>query len=95
MTVTPKTYVDINSLSDTDKKRMKKAISEINDSLTRVAAERDQQKVILDDIEEDLGVEKKLLRRLAKAYFKANYSEEVEADERFDTFYNGILKGTV
>lgn len=95
MAKAPKVFVDPNSLSDTDKKRVKKAISEMNDSMTRIAAERDHQKLILDDIEDSLNVEKKLLRRMAKAYFKANYSEEVEFDERFDTFYNSILKSTI
>ena len=95
MAKAPKTYVDINSLSDTDKKRVKKAISEMNDSMTRGAGEKDLQKTILEDIEDSLHVEKKLLSRLAKTYFKANYADAVEADERFDTFYNGILKEAV
>jgi DNA-directed RNA polymerase subunit N (RpoN/RPB10) len=87
-------YVSVESLSDGDKKRLRGAIQELNDSMTRVAAERDLQKETINKVFEDLGVDKKLVRRMAKVYYKANYNEEVEENENFEKFYTKVLKDT-
>lgn len=83
---------NVNSLSSTDKQKLKGAVQELNDSLTRVAAERDLQKEIINKMAEELGLDKKLIRRLGKTYFKANFSEEVENNTAFEEFYEGVLK---
>jgi len=44
---------------------------------------------------DELGVDKKMLRRLAKTYFKANYGDEVEENKSFEEFYDTIIKNTV
>lgn len=87
--------VNISSLNDNERKRLKKAIMELNDSFTRVAAERDLQKEIIYTLFDELGVEKKLVRRMAKAYFKANFGEEVEENKAFEESYDLIIKNTV
>lgn len=87
---------NVNSLSDTDKKKLKDIIQEMNNSLTRVAAERELQKEMLTKAAEELGLDKKLVRRMSKVYFKSNFSEEVESDNAFQDFYEMIInKGTV
>lgn len=83
---------NVNSLSVNDKQKLKGAIQEINDSLTRAAAEKELQKEIVNKMAEDLGLDKKLVRRLGKTYFKANYNEEVEDNTAFEEFYEGVLK---
>lgn len=85
-------FVGVDSLSDGDKKRLRGAIQELNDSMTRVAAERDLQKETINKVFEDLGVDRKLVRRMAKVYYKANYNEEVEENENFEKFYTKVLK---
>ena len=87
-------YVSVESLSDGDKKRLRGAIQELNDSMTRVAAERELQKDTIAKVFEELGVDKKLVRRMAKVYYKANYSQEVEENENFEKFYTKVLKET-
>lgn len=82
----------VNSLSSVDKQKLKGAIQEISDSLTRASAERDLQKEIINKISEDLDLDKKLVRRLGKAYFKANFTEEAENNSAFEEFYEGVLK---
>ena len=52
--------VNINSLSTEQKQQLKKAIQELNDSMTRAAAERELQKEGINDISEKLGLDKKL-----------------------------------
>ena len=41
-----------------------------------------------------LGVDKKLFRRMAKAYFKANFSTEVQENTDFEEFYSTVIEKT-
>lgn len=90
-----KATVNISSLNESERKELKKAIQELNDSLTRVAAERSLQKEILDNLYDRLGVDKKLVRRMSKAYYKANFGEEVEENNAFEEAYDLVIKQTV
>lgn len=84
-------FVSINSLTESQKKELKEAIQQLNDSMTRVAAERDFQKDSVNSISDKTGVDKKIIRRMAKVYFKANYSQEQEENRNFEEFYDGVM----
>jgi len=88
----PQTSVE--GLSPDDKKVLRKAIMELNDSLTRVGAERDLQKEIINETYDKLGVDKKMVRRMAKAYFKANFKDEVAEANEFEEFYTEVMEKT-
>jgi DNA-directed RNA polymerase subunit N (RpoN/RPB10) len=88
-------HVNISSLNETERKRLKKAIMEMNDSMTRAAAERELQKETINTLFDELGVDKKLVRRMAKAYYKANFGDEVEENRAFEESYDLIIKNTV
>lgn len=81
----------VTSLSVEDRKKLRNAIQEMSDSMTRIEAERDLQKEILSKVHEDLSLDKKVVRRLAKVYHKANFKDEVEQNDTFETFYNEVL----
>ena len=49
----------VQSLSLDDRKILRKAIIELNDSMTRASAERDLQKEIIEESNVKLGVDKK------------------------------------
>lgn len=83
--------MNVNSLSSQQKDELKKAIYELNDSMTRAAAERELQKEAIDSVSEKLGLDKKLIRRLAKTYFKANFNQESEENKTFEEFYSIII----
>lgn len=86
--------VNVNSLTSEQKQQLKKAIQELNDSMTRAAAERELQKEGINDISEKLGLDKKLVRRLAKTYFKANFNQESEENKAFEEFYTVLISKT-
>jgi hypothetical protein len=86
-----KPHVSVASLSDADKTKLKEAIKELDGSMTRVAAERDHQKAVLADIHEKLGIDKKIARRMAKVYFKANFQEEQDEYNQFEEMYKEVL----
>lgn len=89
------TITSVEALSPEDKKVLRKTILELNDSMTRVGAERDLQKEIINESFDKLGVDKKMIRRLAKVYFKANFNDEVEENNQFEEFYDTVLRKTV
>lgn len=86
--------VSVESLSPEDRKVLRKAIMELNDSMTRTGAERDLQKEIILETNSKLGVDKKIIRRMAKAYFKSNFNDEVEENNTFETFYEEVMRKT-
>ena len=67
----------------------------MNDSMTRVGAERELMKEITNETCDKLGVDKKLFRRMAKAYFKANFKDEVQENTDFEEFYSAVMEKTV
>ena len=86
-----KSFVSVNSLSNVDKDKLKGVIKELNDSMTRVAAEKDLQKEAITKVCDELGLDKKLIRRMAKTYFRANFNDEVEENNTFEDFYTVVM----
>ena len=84
----------VQGLTDEDRKALKKAILEMNDSMTRVGAERELQKEITTETCDKLGVDKKLFRRMARAYFRANFRDEVQENTDFEEFYSTVIEKT-
>lgn len=89
------TTTDVNSLSSEQKQTLKKAIQELNDSLTKVAAEREFQSETIKEVASQLNLDKKLVRRLAKTYFKANFNTESEDNKVFEEFYTMLMTAMV
>ena len=89
-----KPFVSINSLTETQKTDLKNAIREMNDSMTRVASERDFQKEALNNAADKTGVDKKIIRRMAKVYHRQNFTQEREEHEEFETLYETITNTT-
>ena len=54
---------------------LKNAVVEISNSLTRIAAERDQIKSIVDEAKEKHGTAKRLLRKLGKIHYEQSLQE--------------------
>jgi len=84
----------VQGLTEEERKTFKKAILEMNDSMTRIGAERDLQKEIITELCGKLDVDKKLFRRMARAYFKANFKDEVQENTDFEEFYTTVIEKT-
>ena len=84
----------VQGLTEEDRKTFRKAILEMNDSLTRVGAERELQKEITNETCDKLGVDKKLFKRMARAYFRANFKDEVQENTDFEEFYSTVMEKT-
>lgn len=77
-----------------DKKRIKNALQEISDSFTRIAAERDAIKDVINFVNEEFELPKKYVRKMAKVYHAQNFDQEVGEAEDFAVLYENITGQT-
>jgi hypothetical protein len=78
--------------SPEDKKKLKGAIQEISNSMTRMEAERDLIKEIIKEQSDQFQIPKKILTKIAKTYHKQNLTQEVEDHEDFVELYEEVTK---
>lgn len=84
-------HIDVSNFSADGKEKIKKAIIELDNSMTRIDGERDYQKETINNLAEELGVDKKMIRRMARTYHKGNYSEQIIDNEAFESSYQLIF----
>lgn len=75
-----------------DKAKVLGCLQEISNSLTRIEAERDLIKEILQKMQEEHEIPKKLSRKLAKVYHRRNFEEEVAEQNDFVEIYENVAK---
>ena len=83
------------TINKIDKQKVLGCLQEISNSLTRIEAERDQIKEILQKMQDDFEIPKKLSRKLAKTYHKRNYEEEVASQNDFVETYEAVAGPSV
>ena len=75
-----------------DKAKVLGCLQEISNSLTRIEAERDLSKEILQKMQDECEIPKKLGRKLAKVYHKRNFEEEVAQQNDFVEVYESVAR---
>ena len=80
------------TIKDGDKAKILGCLQEISNSLTRIEAERDLIKDILQRMQDEFELPKKLSRKLAKTYHKRNFEEEVASQNDFVEIYETVAK---
>lgn len=81
----------ITPTSSEDKVKIKNAIREISNSMTRMDAERDHIKTIISDLTGEVEINKKHVRKMARVYHKQNYTEEQDSFAEFSELYEDIV----
>jgi len=76
--------------SPEDRKAIKNALQEISSSFTRMEAERDLIKDILQTVQDNQNIPKKYVRKLAKIYHKQNFSEVQQEFDDVETLYETV-----
>lgn len=82
------------TLNDKQRKDVKNCLQEISNSFTRIEAERDLIKEILQRMADEFDMNKKLSRKLAKVYHKRNIAEEIAANEELSETYDLIVSSS-
>ena len=74
-----------------DKDKLKKQIQELSNSMTRIDGEREYIHEAVKAASEEHGINKKVLRKMATAYHKQNFMEEVANQEEFENVYKDVI----
>jgi DnaJ-class molecular chaperone len=74
-----------------DNQKLFGTLKEISNSMTRVDSEKTFQKEAINSAAEEHQISKKLIRKLAKAYHKQNYTEEKATAEEFSEIYESVV----
>lgn len=79
--------------SEADRKRIKDCMEEISNSYLRQESEKTFVREALVSLEEDVGIPKKYLAKMARIYHKQNLQEIVSEIEEIEALIDTILKG--
>ena len=79
--------------SPEDRKKIKDALQEISNSMTRIEAERDFIKDVKNDLHDQFKeiLTKKQISKMARVYHRQNFTEEVAAAEEFESLYETVI----
>ena len=78
--------------SPEDRKKIKDAVQEISNSLTRIEAERDLIREIIKEVSDNHQIPRKILSKIAKTYHKQNLTQEIADHEDFVDLYDTVAK---
>lgn len=74
-----------------DRKKIKDALQEISDSMTRMEAERDLIKDIVNDVNDNFKLPKKYVNKMARIYHKQNFAKEQQETDELESLYITIV----
>jgi len=77
--------------NEADRKKFKNALQEISNSFTRISAEKDLVKTIVNDLTDSFQIPKKTISKLARVYHKQNMTTEAQEFEDLETLYEEIV----
>lgn len=75
-----------------DRKKFNDALQEASNSMTRIEAEKDLIKTIVQDLSDNFQLPKKTVNKLAKIYHKQNFNQEAQEFEELETLYEEVIK---
>lgn len=75
-----------------DRKAIMDAMQEYSNSCTRAAAEKDLQKNIVEDLSEKVGIQKKMLLKLATMYYNQNFQQFQQEHEEIEELYESVME---
>lgn len=74
-----------------DREAIKNAVNELCDSMTRIDSERDLQKSIVDDVNENTGLDKSILKQLASWKHKGTKDKAVQKVNDVEFAYDQLF----
>lgn len=77
--------------SPVDRKKIKDAIIEISDSMTRIAGERDFINEAVKAIADEFELSKKDLKKMARIYYKQSFQTEQAEMAELESLYITII----
>jgi len=81
------------TVSAADRKKMKSMIVEMTNCLERIDSEKEAMKDIAEVAEDQFGIKKKYINKLARTMFKHNYADLQSENESFEFLYEAVVEG--
>lgn len=78
-------------MTEGDKKLFKAALDVLSEHMTNIETEKDMIKGAIDDLSDQFDLEKKTIRKIAKAYHKQTFMEEKKSFDEFETLYEEVV----
>lgn len=77
--------------SPDDRKKIKDALQEISDSMTRIQAERDLIKDIVNEVSDTHQLPKKYINKMARIFHKQNFQITQQEQDELESLYITIV----
>lgn len=74
-----------------DAQKVRNAIVEVSDAMTRAQAERELIREIVKRMHDEEGIDKRVFRKMASVYYKGNFQDETALNEEFETTFTNIM----
>ena len=81
--------------SPDERKKLKGVIVEMTNCLAKMDQQREQQKAIATAAEEEFGIKKKDLNKMARIMYKQNYADFTAENEHFAHLYESVCEGKI
>jgi hypothetical protein len=78
-----------------ERQKFKSALASITHYFEIIDQQKEGIKESVDEISQQYGVDKKIVRKLAVTMFKHNYASIQEENEHFATLYETIIEGRI
>ena len=82
----------MTSMNTADKKLFKAALDVLSEHMRTIEDERGMIKDAIDDLADQFSLEKKTIRKIAKAYHKQNFNEEKKSFGDFEELYEAVTE---
>jgi uncharacterized protein (UPF0335 family) len=83
--------LEVPNLTEVQKTDVKNCINELSVLLSKQEMLKEQAKAIYDTLKDSYQVDKKLARKILKAYHKRSYEEDVAEFQAFDELYGKVI----
>lgn len=77
--------------NEADRKKINQALQEVSNSMTRIDAEKDLIKEVIDDLSKTYQIPKKTVSKLARIYHKQNFTQEAQDFDDLETLYEEVV----
>lgn len=81
--------------SPDDRAKIYSALKEISGAMTRIESEREYIKESLGMLEENFGIPKKYMRKVARIYHDQNINEVKDEVSEVEEIYNAVIENEV
>jgi len=78
------------TFNDGELKSLKNSIDEMIVIMEKIDYQKESLKEVIDHINEELGIPKKIIRKMAKVQYKQSFDQEVSEQTEFESLFSGI-----